>query len=57
MESIPGAVVTEMRVAGLVPVVLAPRKHVTQYDGFVVETVKGEAGVLRAGELNLTYIW
>lgn len=51
------AVVTEMRVAGLVPVVLAPRKHVTQYDGFVVETVKGEAGVLRAGELNLTHIW
>lgn len=55
MDSIP--VVTEVGLAGLVPVVLVPGKQVTQYAASVVETIKGEGGVLRTEELNLAHLW
>ena len=48
VESIPGAVETEMGVVGLVPVILVSRKQVTRYDALVVEIINREAGVLRA---------
>lgn len=48
VESIPGAVLTEVGVAGLVPVLLVLRKQVRAHDVFVVEIIKGEARVFAA---------
>lgn len=49
MESIPGAMVTELGAVGLVP-------GFTQHDAFIAEIIKG-VGALRAEGVNLTCLW
>jgi hypothetical protein len=58
VEFLPGVVVTEMGVICPIPVVLVLGKQVKQDDAFVMGTIKGDVGVLRAekGKFNMAMV-